>query len=272
MSEPSSQWGGRDFGRTHGEGAGPTLRGSHPARNVTHRATASLAFGTLALVAGIVLLLDRFGILDASSVFRFWPVVMIGLGLGLLFQKPGANVVPGMLLSFLGTLFLIRNIGYADVRIRDLWPVILILVGATILVNTLRARRTLATAPHPEAGSPNTDVLNDFAMFGGVVKIVQSQNFRGGELFAMFGGIEVNLRKARLAPNQPVILNATAVMGGIELRVPDDWYIVNEGIGILGGYSDSRRFIETEAGIPMDPSRTLIVRGIAVFGGVDIKN
>lgn len=272
MSGPSSQWGGRGFDRGPGESGGAASRGTRPSGGVTHRATASLAFGTLALVAGIVLLLDRFGILDASSIFRFWPVLMIGLGLGFLFRGRGGSMLPGVILTFLGSLFLIRNIGYADVRIRDLWPVILILVGATVLVNSLRARRSLAAAPGEIATPPEVDLLNDFAMFGGVVKIVQSQNFRGGELFAMFGGIEVNLRKARLAPNEPVVINATAVMGGIELRVPDDWYIVNEGVGLLGGYSDSRRFIESDAGAPVDLSRTLIIRGIAIFGGVDIKN
>lgn len=272
MSGPSRDWGARGFGRGPGDPGGQPHRDGHSGCGVTHRATASLAFGTLALLAGIVLLLDRFGVLDASSIFRYWPVLMIGLGLGFLFRGRGGSLLPGLILTFLGTLFLVRNIGYADVRIRDLWPVILILVGATVLVNTLRARRTLPVAPGAAQSPPEIDLLNDFAMFGGVVKIVQSQNFRGGELFAMFGGIEVNLRKARLAPNEPVILNATAVMGGIELRVPDDWYIVNEGVGLLGGYSDSRRFIETEDGAPVDPSRTLIIRGIAIFGGVDIKN
>jgi hypothetical protein len=272
MSEPTSQWGGRGLGRGPGEGTGSASRATRSSAAVTHRATASLAFGTLALVAGVVLLLDRFDILDASAIFRFWPVLMIGLGLGFLFRGQGGSMLPGVILTFLGSLFLIRNIGYADVRIRDLWPVILILVGATILVNTFRARRALAVAPGGLATPPELDLVNDFAMFGGVVKIVQSQSFRGGELFAMFGGIEVNLRKARLAPNEPVILNATAVMGGIELRVPDDWYIVNEGVGLLGGYSDSRRFIESDASAAIDPSRTLVVRGIAIFGGVDIKN
>ncbi|MDZ7640019.1 MAG: DUF5668 domain-containing protein [Bryobacterales bacterium] len=274
MSESKGQWGGRGFERGDpGEiGGGPSAGRGHARRNSSHRATASLFFGSLALFAGILLLLDRFDIVDASLVFRFWPVLMIGLGLGFLFRGRGASLLPGVILTLLGSVFLARILGYGRIEYRDLWPVVLIVVGAVVLINTLRSRREPGPLAAVDSAGSDIDSLNDVAMFGGVVKIVQTQNFRGGDLFAMFGGIEVNLRKARLAAGGPVVLNATAIMGGVELRVPDDWFIVNKGLGLLGGYSDSRRFIETESGAPADQSRTLIIRGLALMGGVDVKN
>lgn len=248
-------------------GHDPQIRSGGRFRGRTcHRTTASLVFGTLAIGIGSLLLLDRFGIVDSSMIFRFWPAVLLLLGLGTLFR--GNSMPPGIVLTVLGAVFLVRNLGYADVSFRDVWPLLLIVIGVAVLTNAIRSRRDPATVK----AAREQDFLNDWALFGGVNKVVQSQNFQGGDLFAMFGGIEVNLRKARLNPDSPAVVNANAIFGGVELHVPDDWHVVNEGVGILGGYADSRRFVEAEGDAPVDQKRMLIVRGVAAFGGVDIKN
>jgi len=66
------------------------------------------------------------------------------------------------------------------------------------------------------------------------------------------------------------VLHIDAIFGGVELRVPDTWVVSSEGQGIFGGYSDS-----THQRPPTDlalPRKTLVIRGAAVFGGVEIRN
>ena len=56
--------------------------------------------------------------------------------------------------------------------------------------------------------------------------------------------------------------------GGFEMRVPENWIVANEVMGIFGGTSD-----ETRQPLPEAPGvKNLIVTGTAVFGGVSIKN
>ncbi len=232
------------------------------------RATASLIFGSVAMLAGALLLLDRFGLVEFDAIFRFWPVALLVLGGGLLLRGGRSGIVPGVILGGLGALFLARSLGYSDVRPWDLWPVLLIVVGATILANSIRTRRS---SPEQDMAREQ-DVINDWALFGGVNKTITSPHFQGGELFAVFGGIEVNLRRSRISQPATVVVNANAFFGGIVLFVPEDWNVVNEGVAILGGFADSRRFVETRDEAEHRDGKTLIVRGIAALGGVEVKN
>jgi hypothetical protein len=40
-------------------------------------------------------------------------------------------------------------------------------------------------------------------------------------------------------------------------------------MGVAGGYSDKTQHVQSD---PSTPTKTLYVRGVAVFGGVEVKN
>jgi Domain of unknown function (DUF5668)/Cell wall-active antibiotics response 4TMS YvqF len=105
------------------------------------------------------------------------------------------------------------------------------------------------------------------AIFGGIKQRVTAKNFRGGRLTALFGGFEVDMTRADIEGTAAVI-DASALMGGGEIRVPPTWVIEIQGIAILGGYTDETH---QETADPATAKR-LIVKGIAALGGVVIKN
>lgn len=115
-----------------------------------------------------------------------------------------------------------------------------------------------------ESSDPEFDYM---AIFGAIKQRVTVKNFRGGRLTAFFGGFEVDLTRADI-DGPAAIIDASALLGGGEIRVPPGWLIEIQGIAILGGYTD-----ETHQEIA-DPStaKRLIVKGIAALGGVVIKN
>ena len=84
----------------------------------------------------------------------------------------------------------------------------------------------------------------------------------------LFGGIEVDLRDADME-TPAVVLHANAVFGGIEIRVPDTWYVETRGQGVFGGYTDET--MPPDVVHYPNPKR-LVVKGAAVFGGVVVKN
>jgi hypothetical protein len=82
--------------------------------------------------------------------------------------------------------------------------------------------------------------------------------------FALMGGGQIDLRQARFAAN-PVTIHAWALLGGIEILVPEDAEVHITGLGIMGGF-DHRAAGEGRDGAP-----TIIVRGLAIMGGVGIE-
>lgn len=80
---------------------------------------------------------------------------------------------------------------------------------------------------------------------------------------AVMGGVELDLREARFAERE-VTIQTFAMMGGIEITVPDDITVQIEGFGFMGGFG---RRGEGE-GRPDGP--VVRITGLAVMGGVDV--
>jgi hypothetical protein len=57
------------------------------------------------------------------------------------------------------------------------------------------------------------------------------------------------------------------VFGGVEVKVPQDWLVINRITPIFGGVED-----KTSHPVGGLASKKLVLRGCAVFGGVEIKN
>lgn len=108
-----------------------------------------------------------------------------------------------------------------------------------------------------------------FSVMGASVKKGTWQIAPNHTSITVMGGNDIDLRHATLSARETVI-NAYAVMGGIDIIVPDDVRVIDDGIGIMGGFG-----IEDKGAVaPMDalPADAPIVRvrGAALMGGVGI--
>jgi Domain of unknown function (DUF1707)/Cell wall-active antibiotics response 4TMS YvqF len=85
------------------------------------------------------------------------------------------------------------------------------------------------------------------------------------DVLTVFGGAELDFREAVL-PGNEVILRATSVLGGVEVTVPPEMRVVDNGSAILGG-----REIKggAESGGPDAP--VLRIEGICVLGGIEVR-
>ncbi|MGP4112572.1 DUF1707 SHOCT-like domain-containing protein [Streptomyces sp. 4N509B] len=81
---------------------------------------------------------------------------------------------------------------------------------------------------------------------------------------AVFGGVDVDLTEA-IFEQQHVVINATAICGGIEIKVPENVSLRGAGTGIMGGF-DVR---ESESGDPDAP--VVVIQGVAIWGGVEAR-
>ncbi|HHN47374.1 MAG TPA: hypothetical protein ENN08_00275 [Bacteroidales bacterium] len=85
------------------------------------------------------------------------------------------------------------------------------------------------------------------------------------KIIAIFGGSKLNMTKVVLAPGVNE-LEIVCVFGGVSLLVPQDWNIKVEVFNIFGGYEDKRN------PALIDKDKTLVIKGVTVFGGGEVKS
>jgi hypothetical protein len=245
-------------------------------RGMHHHPFGGVLIGTILAGVGVLLLLQNLGITVVEDIWEWWPVILIAIGAARLITGFGwSGRIFGGILMFAGGVFLLHNLGYIHGDPWNyFWPVILIAVGLGMLARGIDRGGVFVWWPtHPitsagsSTGAPATDALAEYAVFGGVRRRIESQKFEGGELLAFFGGINIDLTKAAIQQEE-VRLEANALFGGIDIRVPDTWHVAVHGAGIFGGYEDKTWHTATTT---EDKRPRLVITGFAMFGGVTVK-
>lgn len=224
----------------------------------------SLLGGILILVGALLLLasMDLFDF-SVSRIIFSWPFIFTVIGMVIILNTN--KKLFGGILTGIGVFFLIERI-FPNVHYSSgiIFPVILIAIGVYIILN--HKKKVLSYAE--KNGFFKKDIIDDISIFGGGNKIVSSDNFRGGNITAIFGGSEINLTGCKLAEGDQVI-DTLMIFGGTTIIVPRDWNVIVNVTSILGGFSD--KSIKDPNVLP-DQSRTLYVKGLAMFGGGELKN
>jgi hypothetical protein len=246
-----------------GIAAGPWSRRRPP--------TAGIIFAVLMIAAGVLLFLDNLGFYHVYNIWRLWPVALIAVGISKMFESRGTGgLVWSCLVTAAGVIFLLDNLGVWHVSWNLIWPLALVGAGLSMLFHAMEQKDLPEQVRSGASVSgPTDDTLREWATFGGVKRRLHTQDFQGGEMIAVFGGIEIDLREAGMPPGKEVVVDANATFGGIELRVPYSWQVIMRGMGVFGGYEDKTVPPRREEGVT--PPR-LVVTGYAVFGGVSVQN
>jgi hypothetical protein len=229
--------------RDHGRGASPRL-----------------VLGVFLMALGVLFTLGNLRIINARQYLKYWPVVLVGVGLSKLASPGGRGKLAGVIWLFVGSWLLASNLGLISVSFWSLWPGILfVLLGAALAFGALRPQ-----GPEADAAS-GADAIRLVAFMGGTERSSNSQSFRGGEMTAIMGGCELDLTRAQPAEGGAVI-ETLAFMGGIEIKVPEDWAVECRGVPFMGGFEDTTRPPAQDTG------KRLVINGFAMMGGVEVHN
>jgi hypothetical protein len=107
-------------------------------------------WGTVCGILGVVFFMRNYGYINYFLYFDVWPIILLAFGLGflVLFMFNPADwgvLIPGILLSFFGTLYLLES-SEIDVDLFDIvfdfWPIILVLIGLGLILKALSNRKT----------------------------------------------------------------------------------------------------------------------------------
>ncbi len=111
------------------------------------------------------------------------------------------NLFWGFVLIAFGIVLFLDNMGYADFTeiFENFWPLILIFFGFSILLKRNQSKHTAAPQSESQQGSVSMDLIHESNVFGDVVTVLSSQNFKGGSASTLFGDIRLDLSRIQIA-------------------------------------------------------------------------
>ena len=108
--------------------------------------------GSLLVLAGVALLLENFGAISIGPVWRFWPLILVGLGAVKMAGAPSRREQgAGLWLLLLGIWLTVSILEIGGLTFGDTWPALFIALGISMLWKSLPAFPTL----HEEKEHPH---------------------------------------------------------------------------------------------------------------------
>jgi predicted membrane protein len=220
------------------------------------RAPSRTTLGLVLVVIGVIIALDSAGVLRTAGLGRWWPLLLVGVGLVKVNQpREDGQRSAGVAFLMLGGLFLLTSI----LTFGSTWALLLTAIGAFLLWQGVEGPRAAAEA----VGVTESPYVSDMALIGVVKRRHQAPAFRGGSVTAVMGGVELDLRKANLVGGT-AYLDVVAFWGGIEIKVPATWAVDATVVPFMGAFENKADSLSA-AGAPR-----LVLRGYAIMGAVVI--
>jgi len=235
-----------------------------PEHSHRHLTSNRAIIGVILVLVGLFLVLRNTGFFPdfIDNVVFSWPMLLVGIGL--VMTLGASEKTAGVIVMAVGGFFLIPMIFRETFHAYNMfWPSIFIIIGITFIVSKRRGWNKATSA-----GILGDDYVDYVNIFSGGERQIVSESFKGGKVTAIFGGMELDLTKAKLSPGRNE-LEIACIFGGATFVVPDDWNILIEVTPILGGFNDTRKLTP---GRTIDPSKQLVIKGAVIFGGGEIKS
>ena len=219
-------------------------------------------------------ILDTFGIGGLvrwafRTAFNLLPSAILVMGvLWLSRSKEGEKPMIAWFVTAFGAILLVSQFDLFGLSFGNMFtPMILVAVAFMIMNPRELLPRSLNT--QNEDLDDEHPTIQLVAFMGGGELDYTSQNLRGGEVVAIWGGYKIDFRQADME-GDTMELNLFCIMGGVEITVPSNWEVEKRGaICVMGGFSNKTRCLADELELPR---KKLIVKGFALMGGGEIKN
>jgi len=222
-------------------------------------------WGVLLVIFGGLLIANAFDILPyrLKDIIISWEMLLIVIGVFSLVNNQ--SKVIGIVLISLGTFFLFENYWDFPYYVRKaFWPSVVMVFGLYLILSPPRYFRHRKDRDKEDS----RDFIDEVSIFGGGEKVVTSNEFKGGRVTSIFGGSKINLMNSQLAVGENII-DTFSLFGGCTIIVPAGWNVRVQVASIFGGFSDKR---ERMPNLVFDQERVLVIKGLAIFGGGDVKS
>lgn len=221
-------------------------------------------WGIVLIVIGVIIALNALNITKIDLFFDgFWTLfIIVPCFIGIFTEKDKKGNIIGLLIGVL-LLLACRDLLDLGLILKLIVPIILVCIGVSFIFKDTIGNKF--SAKIKELNSKNSDKKSFCATFSGEDISFAGMSFEGTSLTAVFGGLKCDLTNAVIT--EDVVINATAIFGGIDIIVPKDFPVRVESSCIFGGVSNKvKEVFAADEHVPV-----IYVNATALFGGVDVK-
>lgn len=218
-----------------------------------------ILWGVVFILLGMIIGTNTLGFTNINIFFDGWWTLflIIPASIGLISKQ---NKGSSFLLFLLGIclLFDARDIVSFATIFQLIFPFLLILIGFFLFFSQ-GMKKEFSHKMNEKKGDFGDKIMATFSE----MKIDKDdEEFKEGDIEAVFGYIKLDLRKAKLGKSSSI--RASATFGGITVLVPDDVKVVVKSCPIFGEVRNIVRGVK-------DYKKTIYIDATAIFGGVIIQ-
>ena len=219
----------------------------------------SLLWGLVLIIVGIILGCNALGLTSINIFFDGWWTlfIIVPCFIGLFNDNDKTGSIIGIVIGVF-LLLCCQEILNFEMFWKLLIPCILVVIGLSIVLKNILGKNI--TDEIKKINKSNND---DYCSTFSSQKVNIDEEFKGTTMSAIFGGIELDLRNAKI--EEDVVINTSSIFGGIDLYVPENVNIKIKSTSIFGGVDDKRKNRKN------DSKYTIYINATCLFGGVEIK-
>lgn len=222
----------------------------------------NILWGVVFIIVGAIFGLNAVGLTNINIFFKGWWTLFIIIP-SLIELIRSTNKMWSFIWLIIGVVLLLcaQNILSFHLVRKLFFPFILVMIGISIIFKDTFHKKMAEKIR--KLNSNKGDFDEYCATFGSQKSNLSGQEFKGANLDAVFGSVALDLSEAIIKQDQ--VINANAVFGGIEIKVPTNVNIQVKSTPIFGGVENKVKTDYNES-LP-----TIYINGVAMFGGVEIK-
>ena len=225
-----------------------------------------IIWGIAIIALGVIFGGNALGLFNLNVFFDGWWTLFIIVPsvISLVTEKDKLSSL-GFLAAGVILLLAAQNVFSYEVAWKAILAVFLIIIGLTIIVRgVFRNKNDQEVAKKVKDLGDGKTMDSQMAVFSGSDRTYNDEVFSGSNLAAIFGGVSLNLKKAKY--EKDTVIKAFCLFGGIDIIVPDDVKVKLKSGFIFGGFSDERKN-PTEKG-----KYTIYIDAAGGFGGVNVTD
>ncbi len=218
-------------------------------------------WGLFFIVIGVIIAGNAFHLWEFNIFFHgWWTLFIIIPSLISIFQNGFRT--SSLIILTIGILLLLsaQDILSFEIIGKLIVPIIFVFIGLNMIFKNFFHMGENSRSSHVNYQGGSSEYS---ALFSGSRHQIVGEKFLGTTINAIFGGVELDLRNAII--DEDIVINATAIFGGIDIFVPSNVKVKVSNVPIFGGV-DNKAPTFVDANAP-----TIFINSTCMFGGIDIK-